>query len=454
MNRIRRPISPLALPIVFFSIVIVCGAVLLHRSEKRSDASLSWTDSVFTSTSATCVTGLNVVDVGSCFTRTGHFIILGLMQAGGLGIMTFASLLLYLWRNSITITDRIAVAQTLLYDPKFHLGKFLIRIVSFTIVIELSGALLLWLLEPHKFHPFSAVFHAVSAFCNAGFALFTNSLADWKGDWGINLVFITLIFLGGIGFSVLIEMQHYLSDTVRLPPFKRKKQLSWHTKTVLQTSIVLILFGWLAIYLAEFAGYQRMVMTDEAVLSSLFQSITCRTAGFNTLDIAKMTNISLVIMIFLMMIGGAPGSCAGGLKVTTIRILIAVVISQLKGDKQVVVRKFAINDAAVKKTFLLFILATGIIFTASFIMDISEGGDKPHDQVRGQFLEILFESVSAFSTVGLSMGITPKLTAAGKWVLIVLMFIGRLGPLLFIAALQKIPEVKYYSHPQKNPMIG
>jgi len=368
--------------------------------------------------------------------------------------MTFASLLLYLWRNSVTITDRIAVAQTLLHDPKFHLGKFLITIASCTIVIELFGALALYLMEPNKFYPFSAIFHSVSAFCNAGFSLFRNSLTDWKGDWGINLIFIILIFLGGIGFSVLIEMQKYLSDTIRLYPSKRKSKLSWYAKTVLQTSIVLVLFGWLAIYLSEFVGYQRMMMLDDAILSSLFQSITCRTAGFNTLDIGQLTNVSLVIMISLMIIGGAPGSCAGGLKVTTIRILAAVITSQLKGDKQVVIRKFAINDAAVKKTLVLFIIATGIIFTASFVLDISEGGDKPHQQIRGQFLEILFESVSAFSTVGLSTGITPQLTSTGKWILIFLMFIGRLGPLLFIAVLQKIPKVKYYSHPEKNPMIG
>ncbi len=368
--------------------------------------------------------------------------------------MTFASLLLYLWRNSVTITDRIAVAQTLLYDPKFHLGKFLVKIVSCTILIESFGALALYLMEPNRFYPFSAIFHSVSAFCNAGLSLFTNSLTDWKGDWGINLIFIILIFLGGIGFSVLIEIQQYLSDTIRLYPSNRKSKFSWHTKTVLQTSIMLVLFGWFAIYLAEFVGYHRMMMLDDALLCSLFQSITCRTAGFNTLDIGRLTNVSLVIMIFLMVIGGAPGSCAGGLKVTTIRILAAVIISRLKGDKQVVIRKFTISDAAVKKTFVLFILATGIIFTASFLLDISEGGDKPHDLIRGQFLEILFESVSAFSTVGLSTGITPQLTSTGKWILISLMFIGRLGPLLFIAVLQKIPKVKYYSHPEKNPMIG
>jgi trk system potassium uptake protein TrkH len=167
-----------------------------------------------------------------------------------------------------------------------------------------------------------------------------------------------------------------------------------------------------------------------------------------------MTNVSLVIILFLMFIGGAPGSCAGGIKVTTFRVIAATLWSEIKGKKQVVIGKFAINEAAVKKTMVLFIIAIIIIFLAVFLLDFTEGGNKPHGQVRGQYLEILFESVSAFCTVGLSTGLTSTLSTAGKWIIIFLMFIGRLGPFVLISALQRVQEVEYYKLPEESMMIG
>ena len=446
--------SPLVLPIIFFGAFIIIGAVLLFSAESNSVKPLSWTDALFTATSATCVTGLIVVDTGTDFTRFGQVIVLFLIQIGGIGIMSFTSLAFYLWRQRVSFTDRIAVGQSLLHDPTFHLGKFLIRLVVWTFLIEFLGAAFLLLHAPNMFSPFYAFFHAVSAFCNAGFSLFTNSLINWQGDWVINIVFIILIFLGGIGFSVLVELQAHCTRLIRPARNKLSKKLSWHSKTVLQTSIFIVVFGWVAIYLAEFVGYHRMMLAEDAVLTSLFQSVTCRTAGFNTLDISKMTNVSLVIMLLLMFIGGAPGSCAGGLKVTTFRVLISAIISQLRGKRQASIGRFGISEEIIRKAFLLFVFAGGIIFISSLLLDIAEGGDLPHSQVRGQFLEILFETVSAFSTVGLSTGLTAKLTVAGKWILIMLMFVGRLGPLLFVAAVQSLQKTQYYVLAEENLMIG
>ena len=446
--------SPIIFPIIFFILIILVGSILLHISGKSKIESLSWTDSVFSATSAACVTGLVVVDTGSYFTAFGKTIILCLMQVGGLGIMTFTSLSIYLWRRRTTITDRIAVGQILLHDTRFNLGKFLVEIVSWTFIIEAVGAVLLYLIAPKAFSPFSAIFHSVSAFCNAGFSLFAKSLIAWKGNWGINLVFIFLIFIGGLGFSVFVEFKNFIIKRVRLRPTQNRKGISWYAKMVFQTSFFLIILGWIAIYLAEFVGYKRMMLPDNAILSALFQSVTSRTAGFNTLDIAQMTNVSLVILLFLMFIGGAPGSCAGGIKVTTFRVLAAAIWSQLKGKKQTVIGKFAISEEAVKKAMVLFVLAVIIIFLAVFLLDFTEGGDKPHYQVRGQFLEILFDSVSAFSTVGLSTGLTSTLSTAGKWIIIFLMLIGRLGPFVLISALQSVQETQYYSLPEENVMIG
>ena len=446
--------SPLVLPIIFFGACIIAGAVLLFGAESASVKPLSWTDAFFTATSATCVTGLAVVDTGTTFTRFGQIIILFLIQIGGLGIMTFASLAFYLWRQRVSFTDRIAVGQSLLHDPSFHLGKFLVRLAIWTLLIELIGAALLFVQAPNKFTPFSALFHAVSAFCNAGFSLFANSLVEWQGDWSINIVFIILIFLGGIGFSVIVELQMYFSHLIKPTESKLNRKLSWHSKTVLQTSIYIVVFGWVAIYLAEFVGYHRSMVADDAFLTALFQSITCRTAGFNTLDIGNMTNVSLVIMLFLMFIGGAPGSCAGGLKVTTFRVLLSVIISQLRGKGQASIGQFGISEEIIRKALLLFVFAGVIVFFSSLLLDITEGGNLPHDQVRGQFLEIVFETVSAFSTVGLSTGLTAKLTITGKWIIMVLMFVGRLGPLLFVAALQSFQKKQYYVLPEENLIIG
>jgi trk system potassium uptake protein TrkH len=270
----------------------------------------------------------------------------------------------------------------------------------------------------------------------------------------VNLTFIALIVLGGIGFSVLIEWQTACTNRFKSDAVNVNNRLSWYTLTVVKTSLFLILLGWVLIYLAEFVGYHRMTATEDAVLSALFQSVNCRTAGFNTLNISEMTNVSLFIMLGLMFIGGAPGSCAGGVKVTTFRVLIAAAWSQLRGRRQSVIGKFAISEDAIKKAFVLFVFAVSIVFIASFLLDFTEGGDQPHDLVRGQFLEILFETVSAFGTVGLSTGITSNLSTAGKWILIVLMLIGRLGPLVLISAVQAFQKESWYTLPEKNPMIG
>jgi len=186
--------------------------------------------------------------------------------------MTFTSLSIYLLRRRTTITDRIAVGQVLLNDAKFNLGKFLIEIVSWTFIIEAVGAILLYLIAPKAFSPFFAIFHSVSAFCNAGFSLFTDNLIGWKGEWGINLVFIVLIVIGGIGFSVFIEFKNFVVQRLNFWSFHRGNGLSWYTKIVLKTSLFLIIFGWVSIYLAEFVGYNRMMAPDDAILTSLLIS--------------------------------------------------------------------------------------------------------------------------------------------------------------------------------------
>ncbi len=447
-------IPPYALPILFFGLVIITGAALLHCSISLTSAPISWIDALFTATSATCVTGLSVVDTGTFFSRFGQTVILALIQVGGLGIMTFTGLAFYLWRRHVSLSDRIAVGQSLLHDPAFHLGKFLIRIVLWTLTIEAVGAFFLFIQAPKDFPPYSALFHAVSAFCNAGFSLYSNSLSNWRGNWGINLVFMLLIILGGIGFSVLVELQACAARKFQPIVKNQGRKLSNYAQVVIKTSIFLIIFGWIAIYAAESIGFNSHMLTGEALLTALFQSVTCRTAGFNSVDINHMTNVSLLVMMMLMFIGGAPGSCAGGIKVTTFRALTAFVHSQIKGRRQAVMGRFALNSDSVNKALILLVFATSIITFATLLLTISEGGDIPHPEARGLFLDLFFEAVSAFGTVGLSTGITPKLSMVGKSIITSLMFIGRLGPIVFLVAIQSFQEELFYDWPEENMLIG
>ena len=451
-------LSPFMLPILFFGVVIATGALLLNTDWSVGHRSISWIDALFTATSATCVTGLIVVDTGTFFTPFGQAVILGLIQLGGLGIMTYTSLVFYLWRRRVTLTDRIAVGQSLLHDPTFKLGNFLIQLVLWTLIIETAGAALLFLLDAERISPYAAVFHSVSAFCNAGFSLYSDSFITWRNHWGINLVLMLLIVLGGIGFAVLMEIKAYLSGRIPLltspaqSPHRRK--LSWYATVVVKTSLFLILTGALGIYLAEYIGYQRHLPAGEAVLSALFQSVTCRTAGFNTLDIGQMTNVSLSLMIILMFIGGASGSCAGGVKISTFRTMASFMWAQIIGRRQTVVGKYAMDENTLNRALSLTIFAGVIIFAATLLLNMTEGGDVPHPQIRGQYLDLLFEVTSAFGTVGLSTGITPQLSTTGKCIITLVMFVGRLGPILFLSVLQSLQEKKRFSWPEESMLIG
>ncbi len=448
----KKIYSPIFLPIIFFLSAIIVGALLLHAPFSHGDNQVSFLDALFTATSAVCVTGLTTVDTGTIFTRTGQVIVVTLIQLGGLGIMSFTSLAFYLWKKRISLTDRIAVGQGLLNDANFHLGSFLIQIVMVTCVIELVGAVLLYVFAPAKFPPFSAVFHAVSAFCNAGFSLYSNSLRSVAGNWPVNFVIMILIILGGLGFSVIVEGKNYLASLFLRG--KNKKRLSWHFTIVVKTSLFLVVIGWVYIYFSEFVVFKSYLKFPEAVLTALFQSVTCRTAGFNTLNIGEMTNSSLIFMIFLMLVGGAPGSCAGGVKVTTFRVLWAFIRSHIRGNRQVVIGNYAIDNDTINKSLVLVFFTFVLIFVCVILLDFSEGGGMPHAQVRGRFLELLFESVSAFGTVGLSTGLTAKLSSFGKSIIIILMFIGRLGPLVLLSAIQSFQSNILFSRPEEKLSIG
>jgi len=446
--------NPLLFPILFFGVVICIGAVLLHLDVHASGGAISLLDSLFTATSATCVTGLVVVDTGSTFSRWGQGVVLVLIQIGGLGVMTLASLALYLMRQRVSLTDRIAVGQNLLHDTGFKLGRFLISIALITVCIESLGALCLHVLLPEEMPLFPAVFHAVSAFCNAGFSLYPDSLMRWNNCWGVNLVFIILIILGGIGFSVLVELGR--CGWSRLPGKSRRKRIrfSWYSRVVLTTSAVLVLGGALLLFFTEHIGFSRDVSLNTALLTSLFQSVTCRTAGFNTVEINQMTNVSLLVMMFLMWVGGSPGSTAGGIKVTTLRVMAAFYKAQIRGRRQAVIGNIAVGRQTLIRAMALILYSLLLIVFAILLLNITEGGEVPHVDSRGLLLEIGFEVTSALGTTGLSTGLTPTLTPAGKCIIMLLMFVGRLGPLIFLAVLQEYQREEIISRPEGDLLIG
>jgi trk system potassium uptake protein len=448
--------SPVTAPIIYFGGVISIGTLFLHSGLSAAKESVTWVDAFFIATSATCVTGLGSVNIAEAFNNFGHFVIMCLIQLGGLGIMTYSGLIFYLWKKRISLADRLIISDSLLHDPSFNLRRFLSRIIIWSFVIESVGALLLFLQFPTDFSPFSAIFHSVSAFCNAGFSIFKDNLVGYQGRWGINIIFMILIFLGGIGFSVLMELFNhikYLTLSI-IKGTKCRHRMSWYSLIILKTSLFLILGGAAAIYLAEFVGFHRPISAGNSLLISLFQSVTCRTAGFNTFPTEQLTNVSLLIMIMLMFIGGGSGSCAGGIKISTLRGFSALIHSQGKGRRQIVIGKYAVDNSTQNKALVLLIFSVLLILVSAILLNITEGGDVPNPEAIGVSMKLLFEVVSAFGTVGLSMGITSKLTVLGKLIIIALMFIGRLGPILFILVIQRFQTPELFTRPEESMLIG
>jgi len=448
--------SPYWMPVWFFAGAILIGTLLLFGDASHPGGQLSVLDALFTATSAMCVTGLAVVDTGSYFSAMGQGVILLLIQLGGLGIMTFSTLIIYLLGNRVSLNDRIAVGQSLLRDPSFSLIKFVSRVVVGTFILEALGALCLWLMDPIGFSPYSAIFHSISAFCNAGFSLYPDSLSQWKGDVGINVIFMILITAGGLGFFVLNECASLIKRVAlrREPVRKGAHLLSWHTSIVLKTSLFLVVVGAVVIFVAEGVANNAPESLGERVLTSLFQSVTCRTAGFNTVDIGSMTNVSLAFMMVLMLIGGSPGSCAGGIKTTTFRALCGFVAAQFRGREQVQLGRFALSQGSLNKVISLVTMTMLLVGVGTMVLTSLESVGTSYLMGREKFMINMFEVVSAFGTVGLSTGLTSQLNGAEKMMISILMFVGRLGPVWLLSALHSWQTERRYQVPTADLPLG
>ena len=439
--------------VIAFACLIVVGACLLMLPEaSRTDKSIGVVNALFTATSAACVTGLIVLDTGKDLSLYGQAVVLFLIQVGGLGIITMSTVFILLAGRRPGSVSRTVLQDTFTHGRERRLSNLILDILRFTFIIEGVGALLLFIgFLPGKTYGealYLAVFHAISAFCNAGFSIFSDSLIGFRQNGLINFVICVLIIMGGIGFLVLSELKNGF-------PYNRRKwqRLSLHTKLVISTTILLLVGGTLVILFMERQNMPVSLSAGERLMSSIFQSVTARTAGFNTLRIDMLANETLFVMIVLMFIGASPGSCGGGIKTCTFATLALMGLSRLRGQRRPQIFKRSVSMASLARANSVFVISIGVVVIGTMLLLMTEIGDTPHPLSRGKFLEVLFEAVSAFGTVGLSMGITPVLSTGGKLLIVMLMFIGRLGPLLIGLAVSR-QAVDRFHYAEENVMIG
>ncbi len=392
---------------------------------------VGWVDALFTATSAVCVTGLTVFDVSQRLTFRGELWLLVLIQAGGLGILTFASWIATLAGRRSTLAVEEATGgggSTLRASDPIRLVRIT---VSVTLALEATGALALWVAWRDRFGGLEgvwlAVFHAVSAFCNAGFSLFSDSLVGARDDAGVLAIVGGLVVVGGLGFPVLQDLRYRLTG--------RHRRLALHTRLVLAMTGLLLAGGAVLYHAFEADQSLESLGALDRMSNALFMSVTARTAGFNTVDYDQITNPALFLTLVLMWIGGAPASTAGGVKVTTAAILGLVLWSRLRGEGRVSVAGRSLPQETVARSTGLAVgavLLLGVFLFALLTLELPVEGERVD---RLHLIRLLFELQSAFGTVGLSMGVTPTLTPAGRLLLVPVMVLGRIGPLVILAAM-------------------
>lgn len=434
-----------------FLALITVGTLLLWLP--ISTASGQWENplvALFTSTSAVCVTGLIVVDTGTYFSPVGQGIILLLIQIGGLGYMTANTLLMLLMGRRLKLRDRLAIQQAMDSTELAGSGSLVLSIIAVTLVVEITGILCLYPAFSQDFGEgrslWLSIFHSISAFNNAGFSLFEDSLMAYALNPWLNLVITALVIIGGIGYQVIMEMVTWLRD--RLQGNRSRRTFSLHYKIVTSTTIALLALGTVAFLATEFSNAATLgdAPTSGKLLMAWFQSVIARTAGFNTIDIGAMGNASLFIMIALMFVGASPGSTGGGIKTTTLRILLVCTRMVLQGKEEVLLYRRQIPLSRVLKSTAVIVGSGMVVVLSTMLVSISNP--------TLNFIQIFFETVSAFATVGLSAGITADLSDVGKYVIICTMYLGRVGILLFMAALLGDPKPTAIQYPEEDLLIG
>lgn len=442
--------SPETTVIASFAAVILFGAFILRLPYAHQPGKVTFVDALFTATSAVCVTGLTVVDTEHDYTFFGKVVILLLIQAGGLGLMSFAAAAFQLAGLRMSLQSQALVADSFFQrDFAAEFAQTFKTILLIMLCIEGAGALLLFLLLWPRMDVapalFSALFHSISAFCNAGFSVHSSSLVGLRNNPGILIVIMALIVLGGLGYMVLHEVWIGVRPGLRRSRLSKPTPLSLHARLVLIISALLIVGG--TVLLLAFGLTADENSWPDHIINALFQSVTARTAGFNTIDIGGLPSASLFILILLMFVGGSPGSCAGGVKTTTFAVHLARLEASLRGKKAVQIFERRVPQDTINRADLVVGLA---IFwnLAGIVLLLNTEANLPVDT-----MALIFEQMSAFGTVGLSTGLTPDLSDTGKLWLSATMFVGRLGTLT--VALWVFPKKKInVGYPKGTVMIG
>jgi len=446
MKRVDIHFHPAQFLAVSFAAVILIGTILLWLPFSTQSGHITFADALFTSTSAVCVTGLIVKDTAVYFSPVGQTIIMILFQLGGLGIMTFSTLILMVAGKKISIQERITVQEEFHYSAPKNFKSLIKYIFIYAIVIESAGTLALFLCWHDKFTGgrvlFNSVFHAVSAFCNAGFSVFSDSFVSFGHDIWVNIIVMLLIILGGLGFLVLHELKITLSSRLR----KKRRVLSLHSKLILAITPVLIGGAGVLFMAIEWGKSLRLLPVKDKILMSLFQVVTARTAGFNTMDLGALSLASVFLMIVLMFIGASSGSTGGGVKTSTVGVILAFLRSRLRARDSISLFYRSLPRELIIKAFTVVTLAIVVITLSSFVLLLA------HPEAALE--EVIFETFSAFGTVGLSLGLTPRLGLIGKFVIILTMYIGRIGPLTFLYAFSRQRSFGKYTYVEESVMIG
>lgn len=436
-----------------FLAVIAIGTLLLALPFSISEGGWSWNHllvALFTSTSAVCVTGHVVVDTGTYFSPIGQFLLVALIQIGGLGYMTATTFLLLLVGRRFGLRDKIAVQQALDRSEMQGAAQVIRSIIATTIIFEITGVfLLLAVFTPaHGLERalWLAIFHSVSAWNNAGFSLFPDNLVGYQASPLLNWVISGLIIFGGLGYEAIFEMYLWLRD--RCLQRSGRLVLSLNFKVAVSTTVILLVAGTLAFFCVEIRNPKTLgsMPLSTQLIAAWFQSVTPRTAGFNTIDIGKMTTAGLFITIALMLIGGSSGGTAGGIKTTTLRVLTSCTKAILQGKEEVSLYERQIPLSLILKAVGVAVGSLATVLVMTILVALSDP--------QLDFIRILFEVVSAFATVGLSTGITAELSIFAKLVLVATMYIGRVGVLLFMGALLGDPRPSAVRYPEENLLVG
>jgi len=436
-----------------FLLLIFTGSVTLFFFGWEKESEGMWIKSLFTGASAVCVTGLTIADISRELNFTGQIILLVLIQLGGLGLLTLSNFFILAYKKNLTFHGFATTNESFGKLARVHPFQLLKLIILFTLICEVTGALLLF----SRFivnHPLNealwlAIFHSVSAFCNAGFSLFSNNLENYKNDTLLDFTIMILIIMGGLGFVVVID----IIETIKVRMKGLRRRVSLQTRSVIITSFLLVLTGTVVTLLFEWNNSLESEPIYYKFLNSLFLSVTARTAGFNTFPVQNLHVVTAFFTIILMIIGASSGSTGGGVKTNTITILFATIHSFIRNSRTTHIFNYHLPIPVITKmiTILaLYFLAmiTGVALIATFEQSGELG------KTGNFFLTIFFETVSALSTVGLSMGITSKLTQPSQMTLVTLMIIGRVGLLIIIGGLQIKKEPYFMKYPNGEIMAG